>query len=206
MKQFRFDRRFRLAESAGIMRMGRHVMDRFFRLALIICGVACLLGCSTKYTINADDYQGYRGEINQHARLIHADRQKIFHLLTDEKAFTTLCPEGTVVAFEEPLPYQQGTIVATRIKHIFKLGWTSRVEEVVPGDRIRLSFRDGFFAGGTELWELEDADGGTRVRQTIIVSPRGVIRSIFWNLKVRLKHNIMVEAFLDKLKARAESP
>jgi hypothetical protein len=187
------------------MRMGQHASFRFFQLTALICTVSCVIGCSTKYTVNADEYQGYDGEINQHVRIIHADRQRIFHLLTDEESFLSLCPEGTVVAFEGPVPYQRGTIVTTRIEHIFKLGWTSRVEEVIPGVRIRLTFQDGFFAGGTELWELEDAHGGVLVTQTIIVNPRGLIRRAFWNLKVRLKHNVMVEAFLDRLKDRAES-
>jgi len=166
----------------------------------------CLVGCSTKYTVDAPDYHGYAGEINRHERFVNADKKRIFELLTNEETFQTFCPSGTMVSFEPSLPYQQGTVVTTKIEHIFKLGWTSRVEEVAPCDRIRLSFRDGFFAGGTELWELERVDEGTLVIQTIIVEPRGYIRRIFWNLKIRLKHNVMVEAFLDKLKERAESP
>ena len=165
----------------------------------------CLVGCSTKYTVDAPDYRGYAGEINQHERFVHADKERIFKLLTNEETFRTFCPEGTVVTFDPPIPYQPGTVVSTKIEHIFKLGWTSQVEEVVPYDHIRLRFCDGFFAGGTELWEFKAHNDGTRVIQTIIVKPKGWIRRMVWNLKVRLKHNVMVEAFLDKLKERAEA-
>lgn len=182
--------------------MHRHRAIHYLCIFLMIC----LVGCSTKYTVNTPDYQGYTGEVNQHERFIHADKKRIFELLINEETFRTFCPEGTVVSFEPPLSYQPGTIVTTKIEHIFKLGWTSRVEEVAPCDRIRLSFRDGFFAGGMELWEFKDHDDGTQVIQTIIVMPKGCIRRMIWNLKVRLKHNVMVEAFLDKLKERAESP
>ncbi|MBN2516922.1 MAG: hypothetical protein JXC33_12930 [Deltaproteobacteria bacterium] len=161
-------------------------------------------GCSTKYTIKALDYQGYRGEINQHSRLIKADTSRIFQILTQEESYKKICPPGTIVAYEPPLPYQTGTIVRTNIEHIFKLEWRSQVEEVVPDSKIRLRFLNGFFSGGIEFWELENEGDHTRATQTIIVQPKGVIRNIFWSLKVRLKHNIMVEAFLDNLKRIAE--
>ncbi len=194
-----------LIDDLRINRMQRHTVVQLFRMTWCIFLMTCLVGCSTKYTINAPDYKGYAGEVNQHARFVHADKKQIFELLTNEETFQTFCPEGTRVAFEPPRVYRPGTFVTTNVEHIFKLGWTSHVEEVVPYHRIRLSFRDGFFAGGTELWELETVDDRTRVTQTIIVEPKGFIRRIFWNLKVRLKHNIMVEAFLDKLKDRSES-
>jgi ribosome-associated toxin RatA of RatAB toxin-antitoxin module len=162
-------------------------------------------GCSTKYTIKAPDYRGYKGEINQHSRLIKADASLIFRILTQEELYKKICPPGTIVTYEPPLPYQVGTIVRTNIEHIFKLEWKSRVEEVIPDSTIRLQFLNGFFAGGNEFWEIEDEGDHTRVSQTIVVQPKGVIRNIFWSLKVRLKHNIMVEEFLDNLKDIAES-
>jgi hypothetical protein len=172
---------------------------------LVLAMFFALQGCSTKYTLNAPDYKGYAGEINQHSRIIKADKPHIFEILTTEELFAHLCPEGTIVTFVEPLPYQAGTRVETKIEHIFKLGWNSEVEEVVPYSSIRLRFLDGFFAGGKELWEFEDAGAGTRVTQTIIVAPEGFIRQVFWNTKVRLKHNKMVEVFLDNLKTLAEA-
>jgi hypothetical protein len=161
-------------------------------------------GCSTKYTIKAPVYLGYKGEINQHSRLIKADKRRIFKILTQEESYKKICPPGTIVTYEPPLPYQAGTIVRTNIEHIFKLEWRSQVEEVVPDSKIRLRFLNGFFSGGIEFWELENEGDHTRVSQTIVVQPKGVIRSIFWNVKARLKHNIMVEEFLDNLKHIAE--
>jgi len=172
---------------------------------LVLAMVFASQGCSTKYTLNVPDYKGYEGEVNQHSRVINADKHDIFKILTTAELFAHLCPEGTIVTFEDPLPYQAGTRVETKIEHIFTLGWNSKVEAVMPYRMIRLRFLDGFFAGGTELWELEDEENGTRVMQTIIVEPEGFIRQVCWNTKVRLKHNRMVEVFLDNLKMMAEA-
>ena len=159
-----------------------------------------LVGCSSKYMIKSSEYAEYNGEINQHTCLIRAEQSQIFQILTQEEAFKAICPRGTIVTHGSAQPYGAGTLVKTRIDHIFELGWTSRVKEVIPDSKIRLQFLDGFFAGGTEIWELEDKGEYTRVSHTIIVRPKGFLKKLAWVLKVRLKHDNMVEAFLDNLK------
>ena len=163
-------------------------------------------GCSTKYTIHSPKYCHYEGEINQHRRVIRTDRRRIFQILTQESRFSQVCPQGTRVIHTSPLPYQVGTIVKTKIDHIYKLEWNSRVEEITRDTRIRLQFLDGFFSGGTELWELEPAGDRTWVSHTIIVQPRGLLRKLAWHLKVRLKHDKMLEALLDNLRRVCETP
>ncbi len=158
------------------------------------------LGCSSKYTIKSTEYTGYEGEINQHTRLIQAPRSQVFQILTQEEAFREICPKGTVVTYKSPLPYQVGTLVKTRIVHIFELEWSAQVEEVFPDSKIRLRFLDGFLAGGMEIWELEGEGEYTRVTHTIIVQPKGFLKKLAWALKVRTKHDKMVEALLDNLK------
>ena len=163
-----------------------------------------LFGCSTQYIIKSPEYTMYRGEINQHTRLISAKRKRIFQIITQEQAFREICPKGTIVIHESPPPYRVGTVIKTRIVHIFELDWTSRVEELIPDRKIRIQFLDGFFAGGTEIWELESVGEYTRVTHTIAVQPEGFLRKWAWILKVRLKHNKMVEALLDNLEKASE--
>ena len=162
-------------------------------------------GCSTKYTITSPKYAEYEGEINQHTRLVRAERSHVFQILTQEESFKKICPKGTILTHESPPPYQAGTLVKTRIVHIFQLEWNSRVEEVIPDSKIRLQFLGGFFAGGTEIWELESQEGYTRVTHTIIVQPKGLLKKLAWASKVRLKHDKMVEALLDNLKRLCET-
>lgn len=164
-----------------------------------------LQGCSTKYIIKSPKYAEYEGEINQHTRLIKTERGRVFHILTHEETFSQVCPKGTIVTHESPPPYQVGTLVKTRVEHIFRLGWNSRVQEVIHDRKIRLRFLNGFLAGATEIWELESVGEYTRVTHTIIVQPKGFFRKPAWNLKVRLKHDKMVEAFLDNLKRALET-
>ncbi|MFZ0482262.1 MAG: hypothetical protein WAL93_02640, partial [Desulfobacterales bacterium] len=109
------------------------------------------------------------------------------------------------VTFEPVLPYQVGTFVNTKIDHIFKLTWRSQVIEINQNKKIRLQFLNGFFAGGTEIWELEPENEFTRTTHTIIVQPKGFFKKLVWNLKVRRKHNNMVETVLDNLKQAAEA-
>jgi carbon monoxide dehydrogenase subunit G len=161
-------------------------------------------GCSSKYTINANEYQGYKGEINQHTRLIQATRKRVFQILTNEEAFREICPKGTIVTFETPPPYGVGTLVKTKIAHIFEVEWNARVEDVLPTSKIKLHLLDGFFAGGTEIWELESLGEETQVTHTIIVQLKGFLRNLAWALKVRTKHDKMVEAVLDNLKTASE--
>ena len=177
------------------------------RLCLLAAGLLFLSfqGCSTKYTITSPKYAEYEGEINQHTRVVRTERSRVFQILTQEELFQKICPKGTIVTHEAPPPYQAGTLVKTRIVHIFELEWNSRVEEVIPDSEIRLRFLDGFFAGGTEIWELEIAGEYTRVTHTIIVQPKGFLKKLAWALKVRLKHDRMVEALLDSLKRLSET-
>jgi len=166
-----------------------------------------LQGCSGKYTIPPSNrYAPFEGELSQHSRVIRADRDHVFRIITDSEIFKNLCPKGTVVTFVTPGSYRVGTLINTKIEHLFRLEWITRVEEVVPGEKTRLRFLDGFFAGGTEIWEFEVLDTGTRVTQTIIVRPRGILRKMAWYLKVRTRHDVMVEKFLDNLKQFAETP
>jgi ribosome-associated toxin RatA of RatAB toxin-antitoxin module len=167
--------------------------------------ISLVQGCSTDYILKSSQYDKYGGEINQHLRFIRADRSRLFQILTHEDAFREICPQGTIIHHKSPLPYQRGTLVQTRIEHIFKLSWNSRVEEFIPGEKIRLKFLDGFFDGGTELWEMEAAGEGTKIKHTIIFQPKGVLRKLAWYLKVRLKHDKMLEALLENLKAKAET-
>jgi carbon monoxide dehydrogenase subunit G len=158
------------------------------------------LGCSTKYVITSPKYADYKGEINQHTRLIRAQKTQVFELLTHEESLNVVCPTGTIVSYKTPPPYRTGTLVETRIEHIFKLSWRSRVQEVIQDTKIRLTFLNGFFSGGTEIWELEGVDEHTRVTHTIVVQPKGLLRKLAWNLKVRRKHDKMLEKFLDNMK------
>lgn len=173
--------------------------------ALMALGAAwASYGCSSRYTVDAPGYGGKVGEVNRHSRVIRAAPEKIYRILTEEASFRRLCPEGTVVTHETPPPYGPGTLIKTRVNHIFKLEWNTRVEEVLPGRLIRLRFLDGFFAGGLEVWDLEGEGPVTRVTQTIVVEPKGLAKRAAWGLKVRRKHDAMVERFLDNLKTLAE--
>ena len=163
-----------------------------------------LYGCSTKYIITSPRYNQYEGEIIQHTRLIHAEKNLIFQILTHEGAFKEICPKGIIVTHESPPPYRVGSLIKTRIVHIVKLDWNSRVEEIIPDKKIRLLFLNGFFAGGTEFWELDSVDEYTRVAHTIIVQPKGFFKHLAWILKVRRKHDTIIEALLDNLKKVSE--
>ncbi|MBT8369786.1 MAG: hypothetical protein KJO34_02415 [Deltaproteobacteria bacterium] len=178
------------------------MMKLKFRLSIRVClsivGILTIsMGCSSRYTIPPSTQNQYAGEINGHVRLIQADQDHIFQILTHPEGIKTLCPKGTIVTYLSPQPYSVGDIVETRVEHIIKLKWTARVEQVVENQHIRLSFQDGFFSGGTELWELSPQAGGTRVSQTIIVAPKGFLKRLAWVTKVRQKHDRMVEQFLD---------
>ena len=177
----------------------------FLNLILGVFFLICAAGCSTKYIVTSDKYAQYEGEVNQHTRLIRSDAGRIFLLLTHEEKFKAVCPQGTTATYEAPLPLQQGTFVVTKIDHIFKLQWRSQVVELIPDKKIRLQFLDGFFAGGTEIWELEPEKGSVKTTHTIIVRPHGFFKKLAWSLKVRGKHNKMTEAFLDNLKRFAET-
>jgi len=175
-----------------------------FVTATILC-LAVISGCSSKYTITSSRYKDYKGEINHHTRIIRAEPDRIFQLLTHGDTMAAICPEGTFVTYISPLPYAVGDIVETRVEHIFKLKWTARVREIIPGSLIQLEFQDGIFKGGIEFWELSPEEGGTLVSHTIIVDPKGVLRKTVWYLKARQKHDKMVELFLDNLKHLAET-
>ncbi len=181
------------------------IEKHLFVLAAAVLLLSCSAGCASTYTIKAPEYTRYNGEINQHKRLIRAQKSRIFQILTNEKALQEICPEGTVVTHESPLSYGVGTLVNTKVNHIFKLEWNTRVEEVIPQKMIRLRFLDGFFTGGTEIWEIEEQGEYTRVSHTIIVWPRSFLRKKAWILKVRSKHDKMVEAFLENLQKVLEA-
>ena len=110
-----------------------------------------------------------------------------------------------MVTHVSPPPYQVGTQLRTNVDHIFRLEWNTRVEEIIPNTKIRLLFLDGFFAGGTEIWELGDEGEYTRVSHTIVVQRKGFLKKLAWILKVRRKHEKMVETFLDNLKRVSET-
>ncbi len=164
-----------------------------------------LAGCTPQHTVLPSETPPYSGEVNQHIRWIRADSQRIFQILTSSEGMKSLCPDGTVVSYLSPSPYVEGNLVETRVEHIFKFKWTSKVEQVVANRSIRLTFQNGFFSGGTELWEFHPESNGTRVSHTIFVDPKGFFRRLAWVTKVRRKHDKMVESFLDNLKQMAES-
>jgi hypothetical protein len=184
-----------------LLRLKRQISGVIYFIFLVFL----LTGCSIKHNHNFDKYSQYEGEINQHTRLIHAESRRIFYILTHQDSFNSICPKGTIVTFGPTLPYQVGTFVNTKIDHIFKLLWRSQVIEINQNKKIRLQFLSGFFAGGTEIWELEPENEFTGTTHTIIVKPQGFLKRLAWNLKVRRKHDKMVEAFLDNLKRAAET-
>jgi len=165
-----------------------------------------LTGCASQYTVLPTKEPAFSGETNRHVRWIQADSQQIFQILTSPQGMKSLCPDGTVVLYLSPMPYAEGDLVETRIEHVFKFKWISQVDQVVANQSIRLTFQNGFFSGGKELWELYPESNGTRVSHTIFVEPRGFIKRLVWAAKVRHKHDKMVELLLDNLKQTAESP
>lgn len=185
--------------------MYRNIIRQISGVIYFIFLLFILSGCSSKHNHTIDKYSQYEGEINRHSRLIQAGTHRIFHILTRQDSFNGICPKGTIVTFEPMLPYQVGTFVNTKIDHIFKLLWRSQVIEIDQYKKIRLQFLSGFFAGGTEFWELEPENEFTRTTHTIIVQPQGFLKKLAWNLKVRRKHDKMVETVLDNLKRAAET-
>lgn len=176
------------------------------KIALAILSVTFLLaGCTSKYTLPSSTIPAETREINQHVRWIKADSQVIYHMITSPDGMRSLCPDGTIVSYLSPSPYSTGDIVETRIDHIFKLKWTSKVEQVQANRSIRLVFQNGFFSGGQEKWDFTPDKGGTRVSHTIIVPPMGILKQLVWVTKVRHKHDQMVELFLNNLKKYAET-
>lgn len=184
--------------------MKKYVRTREIAWCLVFMAIL-LSGCSSRYTVTTSAYTAYPGEVNQHVRLIRAAPRQVFDILTHPGKVAGLCPDGTVVTYLSPPPYDAGDIVETRVEHIFKLKWTSRVEAVEPARMVRLKFQTGFFAGGTEIWQFEEVEAATRVSHTIIVDPKGVLKRSAWLLKVRRKHDRMVEQFLDNLERAAEN-
>jgi hypothetical protein len=172
--------------------------------AMVVLSLSFSQGCSTKYIVESPNYSEYEGEINRHTRLIRAERGQVFQVLINEEPFNEVCPKSITVTYDNPPPYQVGTLVETQIEHIFGMNWASIVGELIQDTKIRLQFLDGFFAGGSEIWELESVGEYTRVTHTIIVQPKGAFRKLAWNLKVRQKHDKMVEAFLDNMKKALE--
>jgi ligand-binding SRPBCC domain-containing protein len=191
----------------GYQILGNHSMKRSTSAVLILwlMMVMGLTACSSAQTHFYKRYNGFPGEINQHTRIIHAPVEKIFNILTDPEAFTALAPDFTHVSFETPPPYRKGTRLKIKIDHLLKFTWHTQVKEVIPYKMTRLEFLDGLFQGGSEIWEFETEDQGTRVIQTIIVDPPGLIGSLVWNLKARQRHNAMAEKFLDNLQMEAET-
>jgi len=184
--------------------MSQNIERKVFLTLVMVFLVPFLVNCSSRYRIDSERFPEYEGEINRHTRFIKAPADQIFQALTHERSVQAICPKGTIVTYETSQPYRPGTRIQTRVEHVFKLQWITRVEEVIPPFKIMLRFLDGFFAGGTEIWQLEEKAKVTQVTQTIIVQPKGFLRELAWLLKVRRKHDKMVDAFLDGLKAQVE--
>jgi len=183
----------------------KNIASRFF-LAASVSIVLVFGACSSKYTVKSSEYVEFNGEINRHVRLLEADKCLVFEILTTEKTFSEICPEGTIVTHESQQPYGEGSLVKTRIDSLFDLEWNSRVEEVIANRRIRLKFLDGFFSDGTEIWELEEVGQGTLISHTIIFQPGMFLKKLAWLFKVRARHDDMVEVFLDNLNVAVSSP
>lgn len=163
-----------------------------------------LFGCSAKYTSNSPKYTKYKGEINHHTRLIKANRSELFDIITDEQSYKKICDGLLTITYHPPLPYQAGTIVSTQVEVRQQMHWQSHVEEIIPSQMIRLKFIDGFFAGCTEIWEIEQEGEMTRVSHTTTVNPKNIKETLFWVLKARNKHDDIIETVLDNLQASVE--
>lgn len=163
-------------------------------------------GCSSKYTVKTSEYYDSSCVINQHTRLIKANKAQVFRTLTQEKTFREICPASTIVNYESLPPFRVGTIVKTKIEQLFTFEWHSRVEQIEVDSKIRLRFLDGFFADGTEKWEMEKEGPHTRVTHTIIFQPDNIFKNLAWKLKVKDRHDDLVETFFDNLETTLATP
>ncbi|MCP4748471.1 MAG: SRPBCC family protein [Desulfobacteraceae bacterium] len=189
----------------SILSFSRNNCLRYFLLrVLILFTVLFCLACSTPQTSVYKRYNSYSGEINQHSRLINASPEKIFGILTDPVQYTSLAPAYTHIAFYTPPPYRKGSRFKIDIDHLLNFSWYSEVQEVVSNRKTRLTFLDGLFKGGAEIWELVPKNDKTLVIQTIIVSPEGWFHTFIWNFKARKRHDVIIETLLDNLKQHAE--
>ena len=71
------------------------IEKHLFVLAAAVLLLSCLAGCASRYTIKAPEYARYNGEINQHKRLIRAQKSRIY-----QRSITRLL-SGPEVSYEK---------------------------------------------------------------------------------------------------------
>lgn len=80
-----------------------------------------------------------------------------------------------------------------------------RVEDLVPGRRLRLHAEMRSPGEAWLTWDLEDTDGGTRVTQTAEYRPRGLLGRLYW-YGVAPFHRFIFPGMLAGLVAEAAAP
>ena len=165
------------------------------------------VGCSTTPIPDRFRYLNFKGNTNQHNRLIKANSKVIFDAITDNTTFKTLYPANCIeVSKISDGPYAVGTILNTHTKYFVKLSWDSQVIEIVADQKIALRFINGVLKGGYEIWELNKTGEYTEVTHTMLYKVNGFFPSLIWVLKKGdRKHDYLVEKTLAKLKEKAEA-
>ncbi len=165
------------------------------------------IGCCTTPIPDRFRYLNFKGNINQHRKLIKANPEVIFDAIIDNATFKTLYPSNCIeVSKVSDGPYAVGTMLNTQTKYFVKLSWDSQVIEIVPDKKIVLRFINGVLKDGYEIWELNKTGQYTEVTHTILYKVNGFFPSLIWVLKKGdRKHDYLVEETLDNLKKKAES-
>jgi len=180
-------------------------MKKYFSGYFLIA--AFFIGCCTTPIPDRFRYLNFKGNINQHRKLIKAKPEMIFNAITDNATFKTLYPSSRIeVSKVSDGPYAVGTILNTQTKYFVKLSWDSQVIEIVADQKIVLRFINGVLKGGYEIWELNRTGEYTEVTHTMLYKVNGFFPSMIWVLKKGdRKHDYLVEETLDKLKKKAET-
>jgi uncharacterized membrane protein len=171
--------------------------------ALIVLFVT---GCATAPVPERFQFLGYEGNVNEHSILISAPPSRVFSILTDFEQFSQLATQPNVRLTQiTPGPLSVGTVICAETGYKIEIHWYSQVVEVRKDEMLILCFMNGIFSGGYEVWEIQPTKTGTKVSHTIIYNISSFPYRILWVLKnVENKHNMLVEAALQKLKDRCE--
>ena len=185
--------------------MGTAAMKRQY-LSCLLIATFCI-SCCVKPIPDRFRYLNFKGNINQHRKLIKAKPEVIFNAITDNSTFKTLYPADRIeVSKVSEGPYAVGTILNTQTKYFVRLSWQSQVVETVPDQKIVLRFISGVLKDGYEIWELNKVGEYTEVTHTIIYKVNGFFYSLMWALKNGDgKHDYLVEETLDQLKKSSEA-
>jgi hypothetical protein len=174
-------------------------------ISCLLIAIFCI-SCCTKPIPDRFRYLNFKGNINQHRKLIKAKPEVIFNAITDNSTFKTLYPADRIeVSKVSEGPYAVGTILNTQTKYFVRLSWQSQVIEIVPDQKIVLLFISGVLKDGYEIWELNKAGEYTEVTHTLFYKVNGFFYSLIWTLKNGDgKHDYLVEETLDQLKRNSE--